>query len=611
MKRTFNCISESIGVATRSKKPKLHEPLTFSRPREQLVSATSLYNYMLKDSLVDYLKATKSTKSTKPINKPINTTPILTNVSQLPEDSPKSLTEFLFKRGVSFEDEIITLINTSRIPVVSVSSYIDKKSLMKTKELMKEGVPLIHSAPVKNNLNKTVGIIDLLIRSDYLNTLTGTQVLNDEEQFTPSPLLDKPYHYVVLDIKFSTIPLRADGIHILNSMSYPAYKAQCLIYTDAIGLIQGYTAPYAFIVGRRWNYTKNGINHNSNSFLSRVGRISYNTVDSEYKETTKKAVEWVKDVRKNAKKWSLTSPLREELYPNMSADSGEWNYAKQELANEIGEMTSIWNVGVKNRNAAIKKGITSWRDDKCTAKSMDIHGTRAPVIDAILNINRQTEDLIRPAKIQSNLGDWRDGKNEVYVDFETFSDIFSEERNTDMIFMIGVGWFKNGEWNYSSFICKSANYTEELRIITEFVNFVSEMNFPRLVYWSAEDRFWKAALNRQCQHLLEPNTMEKIKTINSSWFDLLKLFQTEPIVINGCFNYRLKSVAAAMRKHKMITVCMESDCNNGMTAMLDAWKVYQTIDQPDKSSIMQDICKYNEFDVKVLGEMISYLRNNH
>jgi hypothetical protein len=137
------------------------------------------------------------------------------------------------------------------------------------------------------------------------------------------------------------------------------------------------------------------------------------------------------------------------------------------------------------------------------------------------------------------------------------------------------------------------------------------MNFPRLVYWSAEDRFWKAALNRQCQHLLEPNTMEKIKTINSSWFDLLKLFQTEPIVINGCFNYRLKSVAAAMRKHKMITVCMESDCNNGMTAMLDAWKVYQTIDQPDKSSIMQDICKYNEFDVKVLGEMISYLRNNH
>ena len=61
----------------------------------------------------------------------------------------------------------------------------------------------------------------------------------------------------------------------------------------------------------------------------------------------------------------------------------------------------------------------------------------------------------------------------------------------------------------------------------------------------------------------------------------------------------------------MITVCMESDCSNGMTAMLDAWKVYQTTSEPANSTIMKDISKYNEFDVKVLSEMISYLRTNH
>ena len=608
MKRTFNCISENIGVVTRSKKAKLCDPLTFSRPRQPLVSASSLYNYMVKDPLVDYLKFTKQSNYTTSSTSSTNTN---TNTQQS-DSSPKSLSEFLFKRGISFEHEMISFIRNNHMPVVSVSTYIDKNSLSKTKELMKQGVPLIHSAPVKNNVNQTVGIIDLLIRSDYLNILTGNEVLNDQEKSTPSPLLgDKPYHYVVLDIKFSTIPLRADGTHILNATSYPAYKAQCLVYTEAIGLIQGYTAPYAFLIGRRWNYTKNGMTYNSNSFLSRVGRISYDTVDSEYRETTKKAIEWVKDVRKNAKKWSLMSPLREELYPNMSVDSGEWNSAKQKLAEDIGEMTTVWNIGVKNRNIALKKGITSWKDTRCTSTAMEIHGARAPVIDAILNINRQTEDLIRPAKINSNFGDWRNGQNEMYVDFETFSDIFSEEKHTDMIFMIGIGWNDNGEWKYNSFICNSTDYSEELRIITEFTNFVAERNFPRLVYWSAEDRFWKAALSRQCQHFVEPTILEKIKTINSCWFDLLKLFQSEPIVINGCFNYRLKSVAAAMRKHKMITVCMESDCSNGMTAMLDAWKVYQTTYEPANSTIMKDISKYNEFDVKVLSEMISYLRTNH
>ena len=72
----------------------------------------------------------------------------------------------------------------------------------------------------------------------------------------------RPYHYIVIDIKFSTLPLRANGKHLLNSGSYPAYKAQCLIYTDAIGLIQGYTSRYAFILGRRWKYTQKLIKYN-------------------------------------------------------------------------------------------------------------------------------------------------------------------------------------------------------------------------------------------------------------------------------------------------------------------------------------------------------------
>ena len=85
----------------------------------------------------------------------------------------------------------------------------------------------------------THGIIDLLVRSDYLHKLVDECPLTQDEIKIPNKLDTKSYHYIVIDIKFSTLPLRSDGKHLLNSGSYPAYKAQCLIYTQAVGLIQG------------------------------------------------------------------------------------------------------------------------------------------------------------------------------------------------------------------------------------------------------------------------------------------------------------------------------------------------------------------------------------
>ena len=52
-------------------------------------------------------------------------------------------------RGVEFESELVKYINIHRVPVVSVSEYITDESVSKTKDLMFQGVPLIHSAPVR------------------------------------------------------------------------------------------------------------------------------------------------------------------------------------------------------------------------------------------------------------------------------------------------------------------------------------------------------------------------------------------------------------------------------------------------------------------------------
>lgn len=603
MKRTIDSITNN----TRSKRARIKEPADISCQKEEIVSATNLYHYMIKDPLIDWLKLSNRSGTRSSPAYGISGT----------------FTEFITKRGIEFEKELVRYIDQNLIPVKSVSSYINEDTLQKTKDFMFEGIPIIHSAPLFNKTNNTQGVADLLVRSDYLMNLINVEPLTDIEKNTPSPTLGVNYHYVVIDIKFSTLPLRADGKHLLNSGSYPAYKAQCLIYTEAVGLMQGYTPPYAFIMGRRWRCSEKGVNKNNYTCLDRLGRIDYENIDKEYKTMTIDAINWVRDVRKNGKNWIINPPSRVELYPNMCVDSGIWNGEKEKIAEKIGEMTNIWFIGIKHRNNAVEKGVSSWRDYACTTELMKFNGTRAPTVDAILNINRQVKDKILPTKIESNLYQWKDTDSpEIYVDFETLSDIFAdfnhlpEQSCTDMIFMIGVGWEENKKWRYKNFICNSPTFDEEFRIMDEFVTFVRDFNNPKMFHWCAEERFWKSAECRQFDIACGDENEERKEQIStnwklSGWSDLCILFQSVPIVVKDCFKFGLKKIAKAMKKHGLIKTSLESDCDSGMTAMTKAWKAYNTYDNPVDCDIMKDIAKYNEFDTKVLWEILLYLRNHH
>ena len=498
------------------------------------------------------------------------------------------------------------------------------KVVKKTADLMQQGVPILHSAPVKNTTNGTHGIIDLLVRSDFLNKLVEEASLSDEETVVAAPKLGQPYHYVVVDIKFSTLPLRADGIHLLNSGRYAAYKAQLYIYTEAIGKIQGYVSPCAFILGRRWKYTQQNIPHHNYTCLNRLGKIDFNGVDSSIPDSVKLAIKWVREVRENGNKWSINPPSRPELFPNMCVDSGIWNMEKEKIADNIGEITSIWYLGVKQRNIAIKKDILSWRNKNCTTKNLDFLGNRAPIVDKIMAINRQNTDKIWPKIIKNNTSDWKNAQNELFVDFETLSDIFADftelpyQKNTDMIFMIGVGGVKQGKWFYKNFTCKEPTYEEEYRIMNEFVEFLSQWSQqPRLRYWCAEDKFWHNAECRQFDIAADNNDVERKDHISdnwkiaNNWLDLYNVFIQEPIVIKDCFKFGLKPISKTMRKHGMIKTNLESQCDSGLTAMINAANCYKNCSNPIQSDVMRDISKYNEFDCKVLWEILQYLRANH
>ena len=591
-----------------------------------IVTGSRLRNYMLKDSLVDWLKLYGEKKDTY---------------------KPSLFTEFIMQRGIDFENAVVNYIS-KKIPVVKNSDTVTDESCAETLRLMKLKVPIIHSAPFRIPEKEISGTIDLLVRCDVLKDIVYTPPPMDYDIHhpPPSPPSDDDTYYVVIDIKFSTLQLRADGIYLLNSDNIPAYKAQVWLYTQSIGELQGYTPRYGYILGRRWSYTSKGVSYNGINCFDRLGTIDYKGVDKEYIAKTQDAINWIKDLEKYGKDWSISPPSRIELYPNMCIDSGEYQPCKQKIADDIGDISQIWYCGVKERDMALSHNVQGWKDKRCTTSLLNLHGTRAHVIDKIMEINRNSHINFYTEKIPNNtnknnnnldLPDWRKENNEVFVDFETLADINMNATDckdnmddpetwstkADIIFMIGV-WYKQdigGQYCYSykNFTARKDTRDEEFRIMDEFRLFLKELKEPILWFWHAEKNIWEKA---EEWHYNNSPTNSPVRDIISNWkittwADLAKFFREIPIVIKGCFNFGLKNIAKAMREYKMITADIESDCKSGLDAAIMAYKAYKASSThdgqtpgltPSLTTILADISRYNEFDVKVLQEILSYLR---
>jgi len=542
-----------------------------------VVSASHIYNYMINDHLVDWLKIHRKEAYKR-----------------------NEFTDFICNRGNEFEKKLIQYINDNKIKIKFISKYINEESCNKTIELMKEGIPILFSAPVKNQINNTQGIIDILIRSDYLLQLIDNIPINYNYQLK-APNLNGDYHYVVIDIKFASIRLRSDGKYLLNVGKQPFYKGQVKIYTDAIGNIQGYNSPFGFIIGRKYIYG----NQTNNNSLSMIGTIDYSTVDKSYNYLTEKAIEWIRLVKSEGHLWNLSPPSKIELYPNMCIDSGPWMREKERIANELKEITLIWNCGIKNRNLAIENQIYSWNDIDCNSSIMNIENNYSKIINSILSINRQTEKNILPDRIKNNIFNWKTIENEIFVDFETISDIFFDlsdlpfQNKTELIFMIGVGFVnEEGNFEYKKFLLNELTKEDENQMMNDFLDFLKLKRYPKIYYWSAEPSIWKRAEIRN-----------KKNKRNLNWTDMYLIFKTEPIVIRDCFNYSLKSIAKAMKQHGMISCeLLDNSCDSGLNAMFECWKYYNS--GKSNETIMENIINYNQFDCQVLYEILTFMRRN-
>lgn len=538
--------------------------------------------------------------------------------------------------GNTFEAEVVKHLRQkypNQIRKV-VTKYVTEDMNEITLRYMREGIPIIEQAALYNHTNKTYGIADLLIRSDWLNRLFVKEVISENDIHIRAPNLTGSYHYRVIDIKWTTMYLCANGKTLRNSQRFPAYKGQLAIYNAALGCMQGMIPNEAYVLTKSWNL--NGGKEEGYNCFTQLGVVDYKGFDNHYIKETYDAIKWIRNVRYNGHNWSCNNPSIPELYPNMcNRYDTPYHGVKKELADQLKELTQIWMVGVKHRKIAHENKIFSYDDPRCDSESLGIYGNKiGPVVDKIIDINRSTtSDLIRPRHIKNNISNWQEkGPLDFYIDFEGITgclyyqdiDLMNSRKDNQIVFMIGIGYEDDhGTWNYHCIIANSINRYEEKRIVNEFRQFIDNQVSlymrnhtgincqPRFFHWSHAEKTIMNMLDKR-----HHNEWYQWKN-QITWIDMCKVFIDEPIVIKGAKKFNLKDVAKTMASHDMInTKWQTTGPENGLDAMIEAIEYYQyfagsrrTDGETEKyNTLMTSIRDYNEVDCKVVWEISNYLR---
>ena len=572
------------------------------REEKDWISATEFDSFCQNDPIIDWFSTVeKNTESSSPCN----------------ENSGKTHPlAFLFEKGRIHEDNVVdalrqktgfsldkqSSLSTSRL---YTDSY-DKKDIAHTRQCMARGDYLIYSPYLSDHFNKIRGIPDLLIRNDYVPVLW--------------PMLSAPkyksrfgdYYYLPVEIKFSTIHLSADGIHMLNSGRSKFYKLQLYTYCTLLEHIQEVRPDTAFIIGKR-TVSKNKMNFISSSSIIQPGVIHYgNNEDGDNKSYDEaipslfeEGLEWLRRVKKYGTGWdqSIDNILKYNLFPNMKADHPLFQSDKKNIANTYGEITEIWQCGVKNRNNALSHGIHSWKDPNLSSSIMNVPLAYSDAIDKILKVNRGELGDYYPAKFTKNTNSFRDTQSEMFVDFETLRDSFdtSSYGEDEWIFLIGV--YYKGE--YKSFRLGDVSLEKEREMIDSFLTFWHKNGSPKCWFWYAEREFWRRALLRH------PTLSNSVK-----WVDLYQVVREEPFVVKGCKNFKLKSYVSALSNLGKIKINPPPDtCGNGLEAMTIAYQYYyesdennQNNEKNEKEERFKDIIQYNQFDCEALYQILTFLR---
>lgn len=487
-----------------------------------------------------------------------------------------------------------------------------------------EGVPIVFQGVLRDAESRTWGAPDLLVRSDVLANLFPDS-LSANEAAVPAPDLGiGARHYRVVDIKYSTLGLAAGG-ELGNSGSAPAYKAQTFLYNRALGRLQGYLPPAAFLLGRGWTQTRRGETTRGGNALERLGPVVMNDALA---ASADEAVDWLRRVRREGGGWHpLPEPSVEELRPNGKADPGPWKSALRRILDEGGDLSRLWQAGPARRRKAYDLGITRWTDPRLTPEALGMSGAMAANLSAQLEVNRDhAGPPVRPERVAAARDEWFDPPLEFYVDFETVGDLdddfarFPERGGQPLIFMVGCGHLEAGEWKFECFIADRLDEPSEARAIDDWFAHMAAVRArlapgsrAMVVHWSPHER---STLEEAFDAAVKRHPEKDWRHPDWAWFDFLaRVVREEPVVVRGAHGFGLKAVANAMHDLGLVQTKWDEGPVDGLGAMVGAWRCEREAASAGgrliDTDLMRGIRRYNEVDCKAMMELVRYLRRHH
>ncbi len=303
---------------------------------QEWVSAAATRNYMARNPLVDWLHLYGQVNGFK-------------QDDELPGYDPRTdFTNFILSQGVAFEAAVTRHLAT-KISILTISRHPgdirSPRKAQETVEAMKAGYPLIAQGVLQDTASRTYGAPDFLIRSDVLDEMFPGTCPQEEVAISAPGLQSDGYHYRVVDIKFTTLDLNSDEF-LANNGSSPAYKAQLFIYNRALGAIQGYLPPIAYLLGRSWRQTKRGETIRGTNCMNRLAPcgITETIGGQPLEDWVDWASAWLRKVRSDGGSWEiLPEPSVPELWPNMGDVSDfPWHGAKTHIGKSLSDLTLLW-----------------------------------------------------------------------------------------------------------------------------------------------------------------------------------------------------------------------------------------------------------------------------
>ena len=590
---------------------------------DEWVAASSTRNHVLGDPLLDWLDRHGESKGFE-------------------RDQPDERTDFLnfiFRKGTEFERAVVEHLRALHVGEVRTvgadrSSQVSSRDLdlaLETWDAMADGAEIIDQGALRDPESRTYGLPDLLVRSDVLAGLFPED-LSAEQAAIAAPDLDiGECHYIVVDIKYTTLDLTARGL-LGNSGSAVAYKAQLHVYNRALGRLQGYRPPRAFLLGRGWKRTAGGTRTRGDSCMDRLAPVEHDEVtrSGSISRRTDAAADWLRRMRRDGHRWdALPDPSVDELRPNAGGDHGAWASAVKHIVDTGGDLTVLRGVGVNHRRKANTRGLFDWRDPQVTPESLGVKGAAsAPLLKALLDVSRTPGPVVRPARVAAARSEWIDASPvEFYVDFETVSgldDDFSAipaKGGQPLVFMVGCGHIEEGEWRFECFTADELTEPAEAIVIEQWLDHMVAVRDrldpggrPQVIHWSAHE---ESSLKSAYNSAVKRHGQRGKAWAEPRWFDFLaQVIKREPVVVRGAHGFGLKALTNALHAAGLVETRWRTGPTDGQGAMVGAWWCQDAVAQGRAIrlmdvDLMKEIRDYNEVDCKAMMEIVRYLRESH